>query len=108
MDKLDDVIQACYRPINYFLDNREQKVSVKIDPWDTWSMDHTLAHIVVPMLFQLKKTKHGAPHVDSEDVPEHLRPTQEELAAYNKDGTTDDKFFVRWDWVMDEIIFAFL
>ena len=69
-----------------------QKVSIRIDPWDTWSMDTTLAHIVLPMLKQLKATKHGAPQVDVEDVPEELRPTKKELKAYNKDGTTDDKF----------------
>ena len=27
---------------------------VKIDKWDTWSMDHTLGLIVLPMLKQLK------------------------------------------------------
>ena len=26
---------------------------VKIDRWDTWSMDHTLALIIVPMLKQI-------------------------------------------------------
>ena len=43
---------------------------VKIDRWDTWSMDHTLGMIALPMLRQLKATKHGAPLVDDEDVPE--------------------------------------
>ena len=85
----------------------EQKVKVRIDPWDTWSMDHTLAHIVLPMLKQLKATKHGAPQVDWEDVPRELRPSKEELRAYNKDGTADDKFFERWDWVLEEMIYAF-
>jgi hypothetical protein len=46
---------------------------VKIDRWDTWSMDHTLAEIILPMLKQLNETKHGAPHTDDEDVPEYLR-----------------------------------
>lgn len=86
---------------------QDQTIKVHIDRWDTWSMDTTLAYIVLPMLKQLKATKHGAPHVDLEDVPEHLHPTQEELDAYNKDGTTDDKFFERWDWIFDEMIFAF-
>ena len=30
--------------------NKEQKVNVQIDKWDTWNMDATLAHIIVPML----------------------------------------------------------
>lgn len=95
------------RFLSWIHSKKEQKIEVRIDPWDTWNMDHTLAHIVLPMLKQLKATKHGAPFVDVEDVPKELRPTKKELNAYNKDGTTDDKFFERWDWVMDEMIFAF-
>ena len=85
----------------------KRRVNVRIDPWDTWSMDHTLAEIVLPMLVQLKQTKHGAPAVDQEDVPENLRPGKLELEQYQKDGTTDALFFKRWDWVLDEIIWAF-
>ena len=85
----------------------EPKVSVHIDDFDTWSMDHTLSYIIEPMLKQLKLTKHGAPYVYPEDVPTELRPTKKELTAYTKNGDTDSKFFERWDWVMDEMIFAF-
>ena len=84
-----------------------RRVKVELDPWDTWSMDHTLAEIVLPMLIQLKQTKHGAPNVDQEDVPENLRAGKLEIEQYNKDGTTDALFFKRWDWVVDEMIFAF-
>jgi hypothetical protein len=62
---------------------------------------------VLPMLKQLKAEKHGAPNVDVEDVPQKLWPSCEEVLAYEKDGSTDDKFFERWDWIMDEMIFAF-
>ncbi len=78
---------------------------VKIDRWDTWSMDHTLALIVLPMLRQLKKDKHGAPHVDDEDVPEHLRSTA--AAPKENEWDTDGNHFLRWDWAIDEMIFAF-
>ncbi len=78
---------------------------VKIDRWDTWSMDHTLALIVLPMLRQLKRDKHGAPLVDDEDVPEHLRSTA--AAPKENEWDTDSNHFLRWDWVMDEMIFAF-
>jgi hypothetical protein len=78
---------------------------VKIDRWDTWSMDHTLSHIVLPMLKQLKATKHGAPFVDDEDVPEHLRSTA--APAKENEWDTDANHFARWDWAMDEMIFAF-
>jgi hypothetical protein len=96
-----------YKLLNWIHSKQKQTIKVKIDPWDTWSMDHTLAYIVVPMLKQLKETKHGAPSVDGEDVPEHLRPSKDEYDAYMNEGTTDEKFFDRWDWVLNEMIFAF-
>jgi hypothetical protein len=82
----------------------KRRVSVHIDPWDSWSADHTLADIILPLLIELKRTKHGAPNVDPEDVPENLRPGKLEIKQYEKDGTTDALFFKRWDWVLDEMI----
>lgn len=80
---------------------------IVIHPYDTWSMDHTLALIIVPMLKQLKKTKHGAPNVDASDVPMYLKPKQLEVVRYREEGITDENFFKRWDYVMDEMIWAF-
>ena len=54
--------------------NGKQRKSIKIDPWDTWNMDHTLAEIILPMLKQLRKTQLGAPYTD-DDVPEEIRST---------------------------------
>lgn len=78
---------------------------VKIDQWDTWSMDHVLAPIILPMLKQIKETKHGAPHVDDADVPEYLRSHMAQPKENEWD--TDSLWFMRWDWVLDEMIFAF-
>ena len=77
---------------------------VKIDRYDTWSMDHTLADIILPMLKQLDAEKHGAPHVDDEDVPMEL---QSWVSPAKDEYDTDDNHFARWDWVMNEMIFAF-
>ena len=85
--------------------NRAEKIV--IHNYDTWSMDHTLAHIIVPMLVQLREVQHGAPFVENDDVPEELRATEEELQLNNEGGNTDDKYFDRWNYVMDEMIFAF-
>ena len=74
---------------------------VKIDPWDTWSMDHTLAPIILPMLKQLKATKQGAPYVALDDRPEEMK------AQRPADYDTDEHHFDAWDWVMDEMIYAF-
>ena len=93
--------------ISNYEDDGERTINVRIDDYDTWSMDHTLAPIILPMLVQLKATKHGAPFVDYEDVPEELRPEPEWYEKYSKNGETDPDFFKRWDWVMDEMIYAF-
>jgi len=107
-EQAEDIIQSIYNcTINLFLDRREQKVKIHIDRWDTWSMDHTLAPIILPMLKQLKETKHGAPWVAVADVPRELRPSKKDILNYEKNGTTDPKFFERWDWVLDEMIYAF-
>jgi hypothetical protein len=84
---------------------RKRTIKVKIDRWDTWSMDHTLALIILPMLKQLNETKHGAPTTDDEDVPEHLRSTSAEPKENEWD--TDSNHFLRWDWVLAEMIWSF-
>lgn len=79
-----------------------RKIKVKIHDYDTWNMDDTLSHIIYPMLIQLKKTKHGSPKVDNEDVPAHLhRPDG------LKEWDVDDNWHHRWNWVLDEMIWAF-
>jgi len=108
LELFEDAVQSVYNVFNWiWFDRRKQKVKVRIDRQDTWSMDSTLAPIILPMLVQLKETKHGAPNVDPKDVPKELRPTTKWKKAYEGDGTTDPKFFERWDWVMDEMIWAF-
>lgn len=72
-------------------DGSERKISVKLHKWDSWNADNTIALIAHPLLVQLKTTKHGSPHVDIEDVPDDLK---------------DKDTHRRWDWVLDEIIFA--
>lgn len=88
--------------IGAYKDTGPQDVSVKIDKWDTWSMDHTLAYIVVPMLEQLRDTTHGGPFVPYEERPDHL------IGTIVKDrGETDEFHFEAWDWVLGEMLFAF-
>lgn len=101
-DRLEPFCQA----LRKFLDIIHPKINyVKIDEWDTWSMDHTLAYIIVPMLKQLHKTKHGAPMVDDEDVPDSIKSVS--APPKENDYDVDDFHFKRWDWVMEEMIWAF-
>ena len=99
-------LEPVSRAIQWVLDRVHPKIDyVKIDYWDTWSMDHTLARIVLPMLKQLNEKKHGGPQVDDEDVPDHLRSTA--APAKENEWDTDENWFKRWEWVMAEMIFAF-
>ncbi len=91
-----------YQAIMDFI--RPQISYVKIDRYDTWSMDHTLADIILPMLKQLNTEKHGAPHVDDEDVPMEL---QSWVSPSKDEYDTDGHHFARWDYVLNEMIFAF-
>ena len=59
---------------------KNRATRVEIEPHDTWSMDHTLAMIIHPMLIQLKATQHGHPA----DLTEQ-----------------------EWDEILDEMIWAF-
>jgi hypothetical protein len=96
-----------YRFLLWIDQKKQRKISVRIDRWDTWSMDHTLAYIILPMLKQLKAQKHGSPNVDDEDVPQHLRSTTELTQDEQNTGHVDNNHEARWDWVLDEMIFAF-
>jgi hypothetical protein len=95
-----------YKFLSWIHSKKQRTIKVHIDRWDTWSMDHTLALIVLPMLKQLKETKHGAPYVDLKDVPEELQP-KKQTKKQKDNGETDSTHFERWDWVLDEMIFAF-
>ena len=107
VDQWADRLEPISRFVNRVLDTIHPRITyVKIDRWDTWSMDSTLAQIVLPMLKQLQATKHGAPYVDPKDVPENLHPKRQ-TKRERETGHTDSTHFERWDWVLDEMIFAF-
>jgi len=99
-DVLEPFCNALFAVRNFI--NRDIRY-VKIDKWDTWSMDSTLTPIILPMLIQLKKDKQGAPHIDDVDVPSNLRDKRKG----KKTGDTDKNWFKRYDYVMDEMIWAF-
>ena len=107
LQKLEEAVQYLYdTTINARIEKMpNQKINVRIDPYDTWSMDHTLSHIILPMLVQLKETKQGSPFVDDVDVPAKLRSTAAEPKENKYD--TDSNHHLRWDWAIDEMIWAF-
>jgi hypothetical protein len=102
LDKWQDVLNAT---INQFFRWYGRKEKVRIDGYDVWSADHTLALIIHPTLIKLKEKKHGSPFVDDEDVPEELRSTA--APPKKNEYDTDDNYHDRWGWVLDEMIWAF-
>lgn len=98
--KIEWLVKLCQ-----WIDSKKKRtIKVKVHDYDVWSADSTLAYVIHPVLVKLKETKHGSPFIDDEDVPEELRSTSVPPA---NDGETDDNFHKRWDYVLDEMIFAF-
>ena len=96
-----------HKVCEWIYSKRKRTEKIHIDNYDVWGMDYTLSLIVVPMLKKLKEVKHGAPYVDDEDVPAKLRSTTKSAQKVKKNSwDTDGNHFKRWDWVMDEMIWA--
>jgi hypothetical protein len=81
---------------------KTQTIRVRIDKWDTWSMDATLAHIIHPMLIQLRDTTHGYPgNLVDENFANGIpcRPID------TSDG--DDPGAQRWTEILNKMIWSF-
>jgi len=100
-------------------DKRHRTVKIKIDRYDVWNMDGTLAIITLPMLKLLKEKKHGSCQVESEDVPQELRfecnGDYGPQKSFDFDGDCSEAYnnksyemiHARWEWVMNEMIWTF-
>ena len=83
---------------------RKRTVYIKTDRYDCWNADTTMAMMILPIFKDLKRQKHGAGFIADEDVPEELRSTNAE--PKENDWDTDSNWFKRFDWVLDEVIWA--
>lgn len=83
---------------------KDRVIKIKIDKFDSWNADQTIALITVPVLKQLQKTKHGAPGVDDEDVPVKLRSTS--APPKKNEWDIDKNWHKRFDWALKEMIWA--
>lgn len=85
----------------------KKKTSIKIDSWDTWNCDRTIALIVFPMLVQLKQNKQGIP-IEFSQVGGELHDSQQSFDFYY--DTYDESFQLgvdEWNKVLDKIIWSF-
>lgn len=106
---LDRVQLILNKTVNSFNELRGQKIRVHVENHDIWSADVTIAHMVLPLLEKLRDEKQGYPLIDPKDIeglPRELKPTKKEVDQYKKYGTPDDKAEGRWNWVLNEMIFA--
>lgn len=85
----------------------DRKIDVQIDRFDTYSLDHSLAHIILPALIQLKNTKMGVPAEFSE-VGGANYDNQSSFDFYEE--THNEAFDIackRWEDILDKMIWSF-
>ncbi len=96
-ERLANVVEPFSKGLKFVLDKIHPRVEyVKIDRWDTWSMDTTLAQIIHPMLVQLKKEKHG--------VPGHFAHMKNPRTGKEISWQKAERL---WNQELDKMIFAF-
>lgn len=79
----------------------ERKAIIRIDNYDTWSLDYTLAQIIHPALIKFRDGRHGTHYTDIEDAP-HI-PDDEDVGHGHMAGFSE----ARWTYILDEMIYAF-
>jgi hypothetical protein len=85
----------------------DRKVDVEIESFDSWSLDHTLALIILPALLQLKASKHGIPH-DFTNVGGESWEDQDSFDFYKEThNEAFEKKSKEWDEVLDKMIWSF-
>lgn len=107
-DKLfdDDAHRTWLHRLCVWIDSKKKRtVKIHIDDYDVWNADSTLSLIILPLLKRFKDKKQGSPFIDDEDVPEEIRSDKAEPKEHEWD--TDSNHHKRWDWVIDEMIWAF-
>jgi hypothetical protein len=93
--------------IGNFKKNGDRRTNIQIDKFDTWSLDHTLAQIILPALLQLKASKMGVP-TEFADVGGADWESQDSFDFYKE--THDESFNIackRWEDILDKMIWSF-
>jgi hypothetical protein len=89
-----------FRLINWIIRaNKPKKDLIKIDYWDLWGFDCSIAQVIYPALIKIKEKKHGTPMSFFDHVPdERLHQTTDE----------DNKIAEqKWEDTLDQMIWSF-
>lgn len=88
--------------------HKPRKLSIKIENFDTWNLDGTLAKIIYPALLQLKEQKQGVPNEFVNDVGGEDWKDQECFDFYKETHTEAfNEACKGWDDALDKMIWAF-
>lgn len=87
----------------YHKNSAPRKIRIRVDPWDTYNADDTLALVILPVLQQFRADNKGCPFVDDEDVPENLYVPK----TFVNNDQEHELWVARWDYVLGEMINAF-
>jgi hypothetical protein len=90
----------------WIYNKRHRTIKIKLDDFDVWNMDGTLAIIILPMLKQLKATKHGSPHLPVFDQTSNSAQGCFDFYEVG-DELAWDTGHAQWQVIMDEMIWAF-
>jgi hypothetical protein len=87
----------------------KQKKSIRIDRQDTWNMAETLAEIILPMLKQLKATKHGSPAnmVPFKEESNNHWPQMSFEFYKDDDNKAWELGHKQWEEALDKMIWSF-
>ena len=90
--------------LQWIYDKRKRNIKIHIDPWDVWSMDTTLAYIIIPMLKELREQAHGYPADFCTDDDDYGHQQ-----IFKGDGFEfpEDSGMERWQEALDKMIWAF-
>ena len=90
-------------------DNANRTAKVIVHDYDTWSLDYTLALIILPALIQLKKTKNGTPSEFMFEISGDPNANQRSF-DFHTDTYNDaiDHAEKKWETVLDKMIWSFL
>jgi hypothetical protein len=106
LEHIEDILQFIYDwTVNIYLRRRKRKIEIKLHPYDSWNAFYDLSLIILPLLKQVKKDKHGHPWVDDSDAPPELSSVNASPKLYEYEW--DDNCGKRWDYVLNEMIWVF-
>jgi hypothetical protein len=85
-----------------------RRINIAIDKYDTWSMDHTLALIILPALLQYKEIHHGVPNEFADHTGDDNANSQMSFEFYKESHDwAFEESVKKWDEALDKMIWSF-